>query len=109
LVGLIARVIQDLGSIVRWSTKNGLLLSPTKSQAILVSNSPPTVLLPILFLGDVALDSKDVVTDLGLLIDGRLRFGRHHQVFFLCRIYDFGFFQNSFKSAMKMQKKSSKN
>jgi hypothetical protein len=48
---LIARVNEDLETIVRWSTENGLLLSPTKSQAILVSNFSPTVPLPILFLG----------------------------------------------------------
>jgi hypothetical protein len=34
--------------------------------------------LPLLFLGDdIALNWKDVVTDLGLLINCRLRFGRH--------------------------------
>jgi hypothetical protein len=40
-----------------------------------MSNSPAT--MPILLLGGVALEWKDVVTDLGLLIDGRLGFGRH--------------------------------
>jgi hypothetical protein len=59
---LIAWVNEDLESIVRWSTENGLLLSPTKSQAILVSNSPSTLPLPILFLGGVALEWKNVVT-----------------------------------------------
>jgi hypothetical protein len=61
---LIVRVIEDLGAL-------------SKFQAILVSNSPPTVPLPILLLSDVALEWKDVVTDLGLLIDGRIRFDRH--------------------------------
>jgi hypothetical protein len=59
---LIAWVNEDLESIVRWSTENGLLLSPTKSQAILVSNSPSTLPLPILFLSGVALEWKNVVT-----------------------------------------------
>jgi hypothetical protein len=74
---LIARVNEDLEAIYRWSIENGLLLNPAKSQAILVSNSPPELPLPLLFLGDVELEWKDVVTDLGLLIDCRLRFGRH--------------------------------
>jgi hypothetical protein len=56
LNGLIAQANEDLESIVRWSTENGLLLSPTKSQAVLVSNFFPTVPLPILFLGGVALE-----------------------------------------------------
>jgi hypothetical protein len=69
------RLIEDLERIFRWSTENELLLKPTKSQANLMSNSPAT--MPILLLGGVALEWKDVVTDLGLLIDGRLGFGRH--------------------------------
>jgi hypothetical protein len=75
LDGLIFRLIEDLERIFRWSTENELLLKPTKSQANLMSNSPAT--MPILLLGGVALEWKDVVTDLGLLIDGRLGFGRH--------------------------------
>jgi hypothetical protein len=74
LDGLIARVNE---AIHRWSIENGLLLNHAKSQEILVSNSPPELPLPLLFLGDIALEWKDVVTDLGLLIDFRLRFGRH--------------------------------
>jgi hypothetical protein len=71
-------VNEDLEAIHRWSIENGLLLNPAKSQAILVSNSPPELPLPLLVLGDIALEWKDVVTaDLGLLIDSRLRFGRH--------------------------------
>jgi hypothetical protein len=77
LDGLIAQVNEDLEAIHRWSNENGLLLNPVKSQAILVSNSPPGLPLPLLFLGDIALEWKDVVTDLGLLIDSRLRFGSH--------------------------------
>jgi hypothetical protein len=77
LDGLIARVNEDLEAIHRWSIKNELLLNPPKSQAILVSNSPPELPLPLLFLGDIGLEWKDVVTDLGLLIDCRLRFGQH--------------------------------
>jgi hypothetical protein len=41
LDGLIARVNEDLEAIHRWSIENGLLLNPAKSQAILVSTSPP--------------------------------------------------------------------
>jgi hypothetical protein len=51
------------------STDNGLPFCPTKSQAIFVSNPPSTVPLPIFFLGGLTLESKDVVTELGLLID----------------------------------------
>jgi hypothetical protein len=78
LDGLIARVNEDLEAIHRWSIENGLLLNPAKSQAILVSNSPPELPLPLLFLGDILLEWKDVVTD--LLIDCRLGFGRHFTI-----------------------------
>jgi hypothetical protein len=74
LNGLIARVNEDLEAIHRWSIEIGLLLNPDKSQ---VSNTTPELPLPLLFLGDIALECKDVVTDLGLLIDCRLQFGRH--------------------------------
>jgi hypothetical protein len=77
LDGLIARVNEDLEAIHRWSIENGLLLNPAKSQAILVSNSPPELPLTLLFLGDNVLKWKDVLTDLGLLIDSRPRLGRH--------------------------------
>jgi hypothetical protein len=70
--------MSDLEAIHRWSIEKGLLLNPAKLQAILVSNSPPELPLPLLFLGDdITLKWKDVVTDLGLLINCRLRFGRH--------------------------------
>jgi hypothetical protein len=72
-----SRVNEDLEAIHRWSIENGLLLNPAKSQAILVSNSPRELPLRLLFLGDIALDWKDVVTDFGLLIDCRFRFERH--------------------------------
>jgi hypothetical protein len=86
LDALIARVNVDLEDIHHWSIENGQLLNLTKSQAILVSNSPPELLLPLLFLDDIALECKDVVTDLGLLIDSCLRFGRH--VTIICsRVY----------------------
>jgi hypothetical protein len=47
LDGLIARANEDLEAIHRWSNENGLLLNPSKSQAILVSNSPPELPLPL--------------------------------------------------------------
>jgi hypothetical protein len=77
LDSLIARVSEDLEAIHRWSIRNGLLLNPAKLQVILVPNSTPELPLPLWFLGDTALEWKNVVTDLGLLIDCRLRFGRH--------------------------------
>jgi hypothetical protein len=67
------------------STDNGLPFCPTKSQAIFVSNPPSTVPLPIFFLGGLTLESKDVVTDLGLLIDWRFWFGQH--VTNICMVY----------------------
>jgi hypothetical protein len=63
--------------INRWSIKNGLLVNPAKSQAILVSNSLSELPLPLLFSVNIALEWKYVVTDLGLLIDCLLGFGRH--------------------------------
>jgi hypothetical protein len=59
-------VNEDFEAIHRWSIENGLLLNPAKSQVILVSNSAPELSLPLLFLGDIALEWKDVVTDLCL-------------------------------------------
>jgi hypothetical protein len=44
---MIARVNEDLEAIHRWSIENGLLLNPAKSQAILVSNSPSELPLPL--------------------------------------------------------------
>jgi hypothetical protein len=64
----------DLDSLI---AKNGILLNPAKSQVILEANSPPELPLPLLFLGDILLEWKDFVTDLGRFIDCRLRFGRH--------------------------------
>jgi hypothetical protein len=49
-------VNEDLEAIYRWSIENGLLLNPANSQAILVSNSPPELPLPLLILGDIALE-----------------------------------------------------
>jgi hypothetical protein len=49
-------VNEDLEVIHRWAMENGLLLNPAKSQAILVWSSPPELPLPLLFLGDVALE-----------------------------------------------------
>jgi hypothetical protein len=46
--------LRTVCSMVR--TENGPLFSPTKTQGIFVTNSPPTVPLPILFLGDVVMD-----------------------------------------------------
>jgi hypothetical protein len=77
LDGLITRVTEDLEAIHRCSIDNGLLLNPPKSQAILVPHSPAKLPLSLLFLGDIALDWRDVVTDLVLLIDCRLRLERH--------------------------------
>jgi hypothetical protein len=73
LDGLIARVNEDLEAIHRWLIENGLLLHSAKLRVILVSNSPSDLSLPLLFLGEIALDWKDVVTHLGLLIDYRFR------------------------------------
>jgi hypothetical protein len=68
--------------ISRWSAKNVLLLNSRKSQAILISNSAVGMMLPSLFLGTEDIPWCDAVTDLGVVIDGRLCFDR--QVTKLC-------------------------
>jgi hypothetical protein len=53
-----------------------LLLKPRKSKAILILNSAVGMVLPSLFLGTEEIPWCDAVTDLGVFIDGRLRFDR---------------------------------
>jgi hypothetical protein len=53
-----------------------LLLSPRKSQAILISDSAVGMVLPSLFLGTEETPWCDAVTELGVVIDSRLRFDR---------------------------------
>jgi hypothetical protein len=67
---------EDLAAISRWSAENRLLLNPRKSQAILISNYAVGMVLPSLFLGTEEIPWCDAVTDLGVVIDGRLRFDR---------------------------------
>jgi hypothetical protein len=67
---------EDLAAISRWSDVNEFLLNPRKSQAILISNSDVAMVLPSLFLGTEEIPWCDAVTDLGVVIDGRLRFDR---------------------------------
>jgi hypothetical protein len=47
-----------------------------KSQAILISNSNAGLVMPHLFRGSENVPWCDVVTDLGVVIDGRLTFSR---------------------------------
>jgi Reverse transcriptase (RNA-dependent DNA polymerase) len=74
IADIIARVNEDLEAIFQWSTENGLLLNPGKTQAMVVSNGAVVGPLPSLFLGGVPLEWRDEVNDLGLIIDSRLRF-----------------------------------
>jgi hypothetical protein len=48
---MISTLNEDLAAISQWSADNGLLLSPRKSQAIVISNSAVGMVLPSLFLG----------------------------------------------------------
>jgi hypothetical protein len=75
--GSAARVNEDLEAIFRWSVENGLTLNASKTQTILISNDFQGSPLPNLFLGGVLLDWRDVVLNLGLLIDSKLLFDRH--------------------------------
>jgi hypothetical protein len=75
--GITARVNEDLEAIFRWSAETGLTLNASKTQAMLISNDSPVSPLPNLFLGGVLLDWRDVVLNLGLLIDSKLLFVRH--------------------------------
>jgi hypothetical protein len=54
----------------------GCYYNPRKSQAILISNSNVGMALPCLFLSAEEIPWCDVVTDLGVVIDGRLTYGR---------------------------------
>jgi hypothetical protein len=78
---------KDLAAISGWLAENGLLFNPRKSQAILISNYVVSMVLPSLFLGiREEIPWCDAVTDLGVVIDGRLRFDR--QVTKVCsRVY----------------------
>jgi hypothetical protein len=69
---IISALNDDLALISRSAAENGLSLNPRKSQAI----------LPHLFLGTEKIPWCDVVTDLGVIINGRLSFGR--QVTMVC-------------------------
>lgn len=75
--GIIARVNEDLAEIFNWSVENGLKLNASKTQAMLISNAVQVSPLSNLILGGVVLEWKDVVLDLGLLIDSKLLFDRH--------------------------------
>jgi hypothetical protein len=66
----------DLASISRWAAEYGLSLKPRKSQTIPIFNSNAGLVMPHLFLGTETIPWCDVVTDLGVVIDGRRTFGR---------------------------------
>jgi hypothetical protein len=86
--GKISALNEDLAAIYRWSAENGLLLllNPCKLQAILISNSAVGMVLSSLFLGTEQIPWCDAITDLGVVIDGRLCFDR--QVTKVCsRVY----------------------
>lgn len=74
--GIIARVNEDLAAIFGWSVENGLKLNASKTQAMLISNAAQVSPLSSLNLGGDILEWKDVVVDLGLLIDSKLHFDR---------------------------------
>jgi Reverse transcriptase (RNA-dependent DNA polymerase) len=74
--GIVSRVNEDLDAIFRWSVENGLNLNASKTQAMLISNAAQVSPLSDLLLGGVVLEWKDVVLDLGLLIDSELHFDR---------------------------------
>jgi hypothetical protein len=76
LGGIISVLNDDLASFFRWAAENILSLKPRKSQAILISNSNVGLVMPHLFLGTEKIPWCDVVTDLGIIIDGHLTFGR---------------------------------
>jgi hypothetical protein len=83
---MISALNEVLAAISRWSAENGLLLNPRKSQAILISSFAVGIVLPCLFLGTEEIPWCDAVTDLGVVINGRLRFDR--QVTKVCsRVY----------------------
>jgi hypothetical protein len=65
---------EDLAAIFQWSAENGLLLNPRKSQVILISSSAVGMVMPSLFLDTEEIPWCDAVTDLGVVIDGCLRF-----------------------------------
>jgi hypothetical protein len=66
----------DLTSISRWAAENGWSVDPRKSQTILISNSNVGLVLPHLFLGTEKIPWCDFVTELGVVTDGRITFGR---------------------------------
>jgi hypothetical protein len=68
---MISALNEDLAAISHWLAENGLVLNPRKSQAILISNSAVSMVLPSLFLGTEEIPWCDAVTDLGVDIDGR--------------------------------------
>jgi hypothetical protein len=76
LSGIISALNDDLASISRWAAGKGLSLNPCKFQANLISNSNVDLVMPHLFLGTKKIPWCDVVTDLGVVIDGRLTFCR---------------------------------
>jgi hypothetical protein len=76
---MISALNEDLAAISRWSAENGLLLKPRKLhanvlQAIPILNSVVGMILPSLFLGTEEIPWCESATDLGVVIDGRLRF-----------------------------------
>jgi hypothetical protein len=73
---MISALNEDLVAISLWLAENGLLLNLRKSQAILILNSAVSIVLPSLFLGTEEILWCDAVTDLRVVIDGRLRFDR---------------------------------
>jgi hypothetical protein len=82
LSGIISALNDDLALISRWVAENELSLNLRKFQALLISNSNVGLVMPHLFLGTEKIPWCDAVTDLGVVIDGHLTFGR--QVMRVC-------------------------
>jgi hypothetical protein len=66
-----------LARVFDWSTKNGLLLNPKKSQAMVIVNQNLPTHLPSLYLDSEPVEWSNAVKDLGIMIDCRLDFSRH--------------------------------
>jgi Reverse transcriptase (RNA-dependent DNA polymerase) len=77
LAGLANRVNSELAVILDWSRKNGLLLNPRKSQAMLIINRNSPRNLPQILLGSEPVEWGSSVKDLGIYVDSRLNFSRH--------------------------------
>lgn len=77
----LAKINEDLSAVADWSVKNNLVLNPNKSQFIVLGSKGQRDKIlaqkPVIFIGNEPVSRVDQVKNLGLVMDGEMRYIEH--------------------------------